>query len=108
MPIIDPGRPDNSYLLYKLIVRPENYRRSADDLDLCGSEYRVAEDETCLPPSEPERVRLREWFVRGEPMPLTGPDIALDRERLQAIQRFIEPGLAATRAPIGLQPIGVL
>ncbi len=31
MLIIDPGRPDNSYLLYKLIVRPENYRRSAED-----------------------------------------------------------------------------
>jgi hypothetical protein len=92
MPIIDPGRPDNSYLMYKLIVRPDNYRRSAEDPDLCGSAYRVAEDETCLPPSEPERVRLREWFVRGEPMPLTGPEVALDRSQMQAIQRFIRAG----------------
>ncbi len=92
MPIIDPGRPDNSYLLYKLIVRPENYRRSAEDPDLCGSAYRVAEDEACLPPSEPERARLREWFVRGEPMPLTGPEVALDRSRLRAIQAFIRAG----------------
>jgi hypothetical protein len=92
MPIIDPGRPDNSYLLYKLIVRPENYRSSASDPDVCDSDYRVAVDEGCLPPSEAERKRLGEWFVLGEPMPLTEPDIALDRDRLQAIQRFIRAG----------------
>lgn len=93
MPLIHPGRPDNSYLFYKLLVRPENYRQSAEDPTLCGSKYRVAEDEQCLPLSELERARLREWFVRGEPMPLTEePDEALDRASLQRLQSFIRSG----------------
>jgi hypothetical protein len=92
MPLIEPGRPDNSYLLYKLIVRPENYRRSAEDPDDCASDFRAPVDDSCPPPSEAERERLREWFVRGDPMPLTGPEVALDRSRLKAIQRFIRAG----------------
>jgi hypothetical protein len=63
MAIIRPGQPETSYLLYKLIRNPKNY----DHVDChAGLELDVGD---CRPSAE-ESSRLREWFVRGEPMPL--------------------------------------
>jgi len=72
MPIIEPGRPENSYLVYKLLVSPDNYRDASGFS--CESRYfgRLP-DRQCLAPSEAERQRLRDWFVRLGPMP---PDSA--------------------------------
>lgn len=94
MPIIDPGRPDTSYLLYKLLVNDRNY---GDDTQRCTSHYKVPlPDGTCLPPSPEERERLRDWFVRGEPMPLReppdSPGWSVTQDDLRAIQRFIAAG----------------
>jgi hypothetical protein len=68
MPRLDPGNAGNSYLVYKLLVNPENH---PDEVD-------VAEEPDpwlggITPPASPsldELERLRSWFVRGEPMPL--------------------------------------
>lgn len=68
MPIIDPGRPANSYLLYKLVRKDRNF--DATQLG-CSTVHRVAQAGTCPKPSQGESARLREWFVRGEPMPLS-------------------------------------
>lgn len=85
MPIIDPERPENSYLMYKLLLRPEAYvPGSADD---------CAGPSACAPPDPDEVERLREWFVRGEPMPEAPPGASfVDHGALRAIQTFIATG----------------
>jgi hypothetical protein len=126
MPIIDPGNPANSYLLYKLLRKPENYREAgscSEDIpesrldferqcrmlsafeqaclhEPCGTCYSaLLVDGVCLPPSPEEDVRLREWFVRGHPMPLdgdTGTGQPLLRSAtkltLRRLQRWIAAG----------------
>jgi hypothetical protein len=87
MPIIDPGRPDNSYLMYKLLIGPEPYAPSAGEDCPAG--------ERCDVPAAAELERLRSWFVRGEPMPWLLPEerfIHHDQARL--IQSFIRRGRA--------------
>ena len=70
MPRIDPGSPGNSYLMYKLLRSPKNFELTGNS-DVCVTAHRVPlPDGQCLPPSEAESARLREWFVRGQPMPL--------------------------------------
>lgn len=90
MPVIDPGRPDTSYLLYKLLVNDRNYAG-------CTTHYpRLFPDGACAPPSAEERERLREWFVRGQPMPLREPADApgwnVTADDIRDIQRFIAGG----------------
>jgi hypothetical protein len=71
MALIEPGRPSNSYLVYKLLVAPDAYLPESEG-DAC-SRYRAAADpERCILPAEEELTRLREWFVRGDPMPPPG------------------------------------
>jgi hypothetical protein len=93
MPIIDPGRPGNSYLLYKLVRKDRNFRRTVGDPnDVCTSELGVLlPPGVCLPPPDEEKVRLREWFVRGDPMPLTETD-QLTLQRLKRLQEWIAKG----------------
>jgi len=69
MPLIDPGNPGNSYLLYKLIISPENH---------------------VSPPPTDERRRLREAAIVGLPMPaaINGPGRGMapgDAEASQAL-----------------------
>jgi hypothetical protein len=94
MPIIDPGRPDNSYLLYKLIRKPENFDTTdaAEIEGLCQTRYQfgILPGDPCVPPPEDESTRLREWFVRNEPMPL-GPR-RITRHELRRIQAWIVGG----------------
>ncbi len=95
MPIIDPGRPYNSYLMYKLLRKTDSFRTSAEPATVCVTRYQVGfgPDGLCPPPPPKEDTRLREWFVRGEPMPL---GISLDaehpRDRMLLIQRWIREG----------------
>jgi hypothetical protein len=87
MPIIDPERPDNSYLMYKLLLRPEAY--------LPGGADDCVEPGSCVPPEPAELERLREWFVRGDPMPQAGPgESFVDHDALATIQAFIAGGAA--------------
>jgi hypothetical protein len=71
MPVIDPSRPENSYLLYKLLVAPAAYLPSGEPLDACPSDYLVAAPAgpDCLVPPAEEIDRLRASFVLGDPMP---------------------------------------
>jgi hypothetical protein len=104
MPIIDPKNPGNSYLLYKLLRQPKNFEPCPEDAsselcngldDPCVSDYPVlplAEGE-CLEPSAEESARLREWFVRGDPMPLQrGLPRSVRVSGLRAISDFIAAG----------------
>jgi len=87
MPIIDPERPDNSYLMYKLLLRPEAYEP--------GAPTDCEEPESCSPPDGEELERLRAWFVRGEPMPETAPgESFIDHAALASLQAFIRGGAA--------------
>jgi hypothetical protein len=93
MPIIDPGRPDNSYLMYKLLIGPEPYEPAP------GTD--CPPGDRCDVPAVEEFDRLRNWFVRGEPMPwLSNPEerfIHHDEARL--IQSFIAHGDACADSP---------
>lgn len=85
MPIIDPGRPDNSYLMYKLLVGTAPYELAPGEACPPG--------ERCEAPDPAELDRLRSWFVRGEPMPYLGEAEQFVRhDDLRAIQTFIAEG----------------
>lgn len=104
MPIIDPKNPGNSYLLYKLLRQPKNFEPCPEGAssavcdgldDPCVSDYPLLPlpEGECLPPSEEERERLREWFVRGDPMPLQrGAERSVRLTGLRAITAFIAGG----------------
>lgn len=107
MPIIDPGQPANSYLLYKLLRGEFSHWLGPDDPGRCSSRYSVGLGPDCVPPTAAELTRLREWFVRGAPMPppsaaphptpssagATGESEGLVlRPELREIQRFIAGG----------------
>jgi hypothetical protein len=96
MPIIDPGRPDNSYMMYKLIRREKTFG------GLCESRYPVSLAGQCLAPPPEESTRLREWFVRGEPMPLENPtalDQTISYADLRTLQRWIAVGASLEALP---------
>ncbi len=85
MPLIDPERPDNSYLLYKLLSRPEAYQ-PRDEND-------CTESAPCVPPDPAELERMRAWFLRGEPMPAVGENEShVFHAELTTIQAFIAAG----------------
>jgi len=108
MPIIDPGQPANSYLLYKLLRGEFSHWLGPDDPGRCSSRYSVGLGPDCVPPPADELTRLREWFVRGAPMPppddtpppsghggeaSTGASEGfVFRPELREIQRFIAGG----------------
>lgn len=98
MPRIDPGRPENSYLLYKLVTSPENYWRTGNDPDLCETRHLAAVDqEACVPATKEENDRLSAWFLRGLPMPrAVGADAPahLVRSDLVALESWIRDGAA--------------
>ncbi len=87
MPIIDPGRPSSSYLMYKLLRLSENYKDNQDSF--ASDRYQLPQVDD-VQPSDEEQARLREWFVRGNPMPDGG--FSLGREQLRALQRWIQVG----------------
>lgn len=92
MPIIDPGRPENSYLMYKLLIGAAPYELAPGEACPPG--------ERCEPPEPAELERLRAWFVRGEPMPYPdGSEPFVHHDELRAIQTFIAEGDACAGAP---------
>ena len=84
MPLVDPGRPGNSYLFYKLLVNPESYTGA------CESQHSVALDGCVAFPKE-QTDELRAWFVRGRPMPLpTGDEPGhLSLDDIRTVQSWI-------------------
>jgi len=115
MPLIDPRSPGNSYLLYKLFLRRENFEAcplgatalvcqqdpTADPSVSAHTDLPLDKGESVVP-SDDELVRLREWFVRGEPMPRAqdlGGQLIEGNVRLQglrALSRFIAAGADCT------------
>lgn len=111
MPLIQPGNPGNSYLLYKLLRGQGSYEPCAEEADpdplrpsstfcsqpadACVSAYPELpfEPGSCVAPSDAERERLREWFVRGEEMPIARPENRhLGLQQLRAVSSFIAGG----------------
>lgn len=96
MPVIDPGRPENSYLLYKMLRKDESFFTSPSDHDTCQTVHAVGfgADSACTLPSVAERDRMREWFVRGEAMPLlVNPSTTLyGRDSVRGLQEWIRAG----------------
>lgn len=92
MPIIDPGAPATSYLLYKLLVGPRNF-------GTCDTKYRVAMPSgVCPAPPAAERQRLLDWFVRLEPMP-PGGELDGGTATLNLLQAFIAAGAETDTCP---------
>jgi hypothetical protein len=96
MPVIDPLRPENSYLLYKLLIGASAYDSRTGDTSRC-SDYSVAlpsepTGDRCPAPPAEELARLRSWFVIGEPMPPERSTDFLRREDLRVIAEFIRAG----------------
>lgn len=109
MPLIDPKNPGNSYLLYKLLRLEKNFDPCPPDTpsSVCDlpadpgvsayPELPLGEGES-LVPSAQESERLREWFVRGEPMPLQrGGARSVSLQGLRAISAFIAAGADCTQ-----------
>ncbi|HEX3850207.1 MAG TPA: Ig-like domain-containing protein [Polyangiaceae bacterium] len=69
MNVVDPGNPSNSYLMYKLLAKPDNYRLDASEPSCVTGYHAPVSDGNCQPVSDDEAVQLREWFMRGDPMP---------------------------------------
>ena len=86
MPVLDPGRPANSYLMYKLLRNRAIWSGSA-----CESRFTVPLAGECPTPSQAQLDRLREWFVRGEPMPPFGSG-GLTRSDLELVHSWISFG----------------
>jgi hypothetical protein len=97
MPRIDPGRPDNSYLFYKLLLLPENYWAFHDEPDLCGTSHLAPVGEDCVSvlASAEENQRLQEWFLRGIGMPRSVGEAEpryLIRQELRGLESWIRAG----------------
>ena len=99
MNIVDPGSPATSYLMYKLLRKAENFGPPGE-VPRCVSGYHSPVSELdCQAPPEEERVRLREWWVLGDPMPMDGTSSmgelipsATNRENLVRISAWIATG----------------
>jgi hypothetical protein len=104
MALIDPKNPGGSYLMYKLLRNPQNYEAcgplgqgpfctDADPKVSAHPALPLGKRQTVAPSAE-ELERLREWFVRGDPMPLDprglGLNVGLDG--LRAVSAFIASG----------------
>lgn len=101
MALIEPKSPGASYLLYKLLLGLDNYEpcsspdaasvcRDAADPPVSSHPLLPLAEGDALAPSAEELVRLREWFVRGEPMPRGRGGVTL--EGLRAVSRFVTAG----------------
>lgn len=95
MPIIAPGDPADSYLLYKLFENPENY-----GTDGCSTAHQVALPEgQCLVPSPAEIGRMQNWFLRADPMPPPPFPGSLSTAELRALQDFVRAGASLSGCP---------
>jgi hypothetical protein len=97
MPRIEPASPHNSYLVYKLLLLPENAAPCA--AAACAPFAALPGADHCDVLPELERRRLAEWFVLGDPMPLPRdpsgarhPGSTLDCGTLRALTRWIANG----------------
>jgi hypothetical protein len=92
-PRIDPGRPESSYLLYKLLVSPELCAE-----ERCETAYAVGPQRGSIAPPRAERERLISYFIEGHAMPLPVADAprphvnAVALADLRLLERWIAEG----------------
>lgn len=106
MALVDPRNPGGSYLMYKLLRHPGNFEpcpsgasspscaMAADPGESVHALLPLPAGESITPPVE-ELERLREWFVRGDPMPrprADGRPLSVHLQGLRAVSRFIASG----------------
>jgi hypothetical protein len=106
MALVDARNPGGSYLMYKLLRNLDNFEPcppgssqavcslEADPAVSAHAALPLAEGELITPSSD-ELERLREWFVRGEPMPRPRSDgrpLSVHLQGLRAVSRFIAAG----------------
>jgi hypothetical protein len=109
MALVTPRSPGASYLLYKALLAPENYEACSDETDSelcqlpgpCQSSHAALplREGQCLEPPEEELDRLREWFVRGSPMPRAnsrGERGSVRLQGLRALSAFIAAGASCS------------
>ena len=99
MPIIDPAHSQNSYLVYKLLLAPENLAPCTSG---CGEFASLPRAADCSTPPVDERRRMSEWFIQGTPMPppresaLGAAELPplhhLDCSVMRALTRWIDAG----------------
>ncbi len=101
MALVDPRNPGGSYLLFKLLLGSDNYCPVWSDSGECIGVAASTHAFLPLPkghsvrPDQAELDRLREWFVRGEPMPRAladGTQRRLTLDELRAVSTFIAGG----------------
>jgi hypothetical protein len=99
MPLLDPGSAATSYLVYKLLIAPTGFEACTEPS--CQPFTVLPGAASCAPWPDAERARLRDWFVRGEAMPLdpgslgcaeATPPRALDCASLRALIAFVDAG----------------
>ncbi|HEX2870171.1 MAG TPA: hypothetical protein VHP33_02920 [Polyangiaceae bacterium] len=104
--LVDARNPGGSYLMYKLLRNPSNFEpcpqgstapfcsELADPAETTHPQLPLGRGELVTPPPE-ELERLREWFVRGDPMPrprADGKPLSVHLQGLRAVSRFIAAG----------------
>ena len=97
MPLVDPGNPGTSYLLYKLLASPTAFGTGTD---ACSTTHRVVLPEgSCLAPAPSERAALESWFVAGDPMPPAPARLLNGVADLRVLQGFIARDADTTECP---------
>jgi hypothetical protein len=97
MPVIEPGSPGTSYLVYKLLVNPLNFETGGAP---CTTSHRVRlPNGVCPLATGSERTRLENWFVRLDPMPPQGAALQGGVPELQALSEFIQTGADTSDCP---------
>lgn len=97
MPLIDPNRAHGSYLVYKLLLEPQNLSPCPEGRP-CSAFLSLPGAADCRPLPEDERRRLAEWFVLGAAMPLAWDcqgrraHRTLDCATLRALTTWIDSG----------------
>ena len=107
MNVIDPGYPSTSYLMYKLLEKPENFQLDASEPSCETGYHAPVSDGNCQPPSADELMQLREWFVRGDAMPKDPSPApgqmpftaAISHATLKRIAAWISAGASCPEAP---------
>jgi hypothetical protein len=94
MPLIDPGGPSSSYLVYKLLTKPENF--GSGDAACRTSHLVPLREGTCLTPPQAERSRLGDWFVRLDPMPPGSGSLTHGTRDLRTLTDFIRAGASTS------------
>lgn len=92
MALVQPGAPEKSYLMYKLLRKAENYALAPGEA--CPDVFHAPVSAgACTPPDSAELDRLRERFVLGDPMPLDqGQPLSLTRDQLARVATWIRAG----------------